>query len=352
MARFCRYCGNPVADDANFCRTCGRALTEQKPEARETGGEKSGGKRSDPREAWKAEYERIRAENRGQAARDGIRETPRDVSREPVRQLPNPTRDAFRQAPVRGFPVSDAPSFAAAAEAGEIDLGELTIPGLDTISGAAAKVYGPLGGIFRGIGSFLGGALKIFVRPGALIGTALLAGLWFALAYFRDSGSEVVDTLSFLTYAEGGADRGILGGIGGALGKGTVAAALVSLFTGGLGRAFKGIGALFTGHGERRGFFSFLFGLLAGAAVYLAFAGTYAPEDGVMAGIAGALLSLEALGGGQGKLYALAESLTSKAAGGVRTARRGKIDGLLTGLTLGFAAAAALAGLGVTEGWF
>ena len=338
MARFCRYCGSPVSEGANFCRACGKSLTEaRKPEKQKTEIREPVVREPAPRDSWQEEYRRIHAQNRAQTAERGMPDNQEDQP-QPVRQVPPQT-----------FAVPDGPSVAAAAESGEIDLGEVTIPGLEGF-GAAAKVYGPLGGIFRGIGSLLGGALKIFVRPGALIGTALLAGIWIALAFFRDSGSEVVKALSFLTYADGGVDRGILGGVGGTLGKGTVAAALVSLFTGGLGKAFKGIGALFVGHGERRGFFSFLLGLLAGAAVYLAFAGTFAPEDGIMAGIAGALLSLEALGGGQGKLYALAESLTSKAEGGVRTARRGKIDGLLTGLTLGFAAAAALAGSGVMEG--
>lgn len=56
-----------------------------------------------------------------------------------------------------------------------------------------------------------------------------------------------------------------------------------------------------------------------------------------MAGIAGAVLSLEALGGGTGKLYELAQSLTSRAENGVRSAVRGRCDGLLTGMTLGFA---------------
>ena len=62
-----------------------------------------------------------------------------------------------------------------------------------------------------------------------------------------------------------------------------------------------------------------------------------------MSAIAGALLSLEALGAGSGKLYTLAQSLTSRAADGIRTAVRGKCDSLLTGITLGFAIAPAVA---------
>ena len=130
------------------------------------------------------------------------------------------------------------------------------------------------------------------------------------------------------------------------LGKGTVAAALVSLFNGGLKELFKGIGALFTGHGEKRSIFSTIFGILIGGAVYIAFVG---PDNvsgaTAMAGIAGVILSLEALGGGSGKLYELAQSLTSRATNGVRTVVQGKCDGLLTGLTIGFALATVLSAL-------
>jgi hypothetical protein len=105
--------------------------------------------------------------------------------------------------------------------------------------------------------------------------------------------------------------------------------------------AFKGIGALFVGHGERRSLVGVVIGVVLGGALYFAFAGENASPDTAMAGIAGAVLSLEALGAGDGPIYTLVQSLTSRARNGVRTAMRGKCDGLLTGMALGFAIATA-----------
>ena len=186
--------------------------------------------------------------------------------------------------------------------------------------------------------------MTILRSPGAFIGTALMAALWFGISRLRGSGVEevVVDTLSRLTFAQGGYGRTGAGAVGGLFGMGTVAAMFGSLLSGGLIDAFKGIGALFVGHGERRSLVSVVVGVVLGGALYFAFAGENASPDTAMAGIAGAVLSLEALGAGNGALYTLVQSLTSRARNGVRTAVQGRCDGLFTGLTLGFAIATAL----------
>ncbi|MBQ6450944.1 MAG: hypothetical protein IJJ29_03375, partial [Solobacterium sp.] len=61
----------------------------------------------------------------------------------------------------------------------------------------------------------------------------------------------------------------------------------------------------------------------------------------------GALLSLQSLGRKDGKLYTLAESLTSGKADGIRIAHTGKAKSLLTGLSLGFAVVTFLVAAGV-----
>ena len=312
MAKFCRFCGNPVPQGANFCRTCGKSLAESPAE------------KAEPARSVR------NASPRGQDAAF------RPQQAQPTRTAPSPA--SFAQEPALSPLTPQVQTLTASAAAGEFDFGGPMQSGFSGNAKPLSGVLPPVSGLFHGIGSFLGGALKIFVKPGALIGTLLLAGLWFALAQFGDPDSEVVKALSWLTFAQGGAGRSIPGAVCGVLGKGTAAAALISLFSGGLGRFFKGIGAFFAGHGERRSFLSFLFGLVLGAGAYFAFAGPeLASADTAMAGIAGAVLSLEALGGGTGKLYELAQSLTSRAENGVRSAVRGRCDGLLTGMTLGFA---------------
>ncbi len=294
---FCQNCGASVADGTKFCPKCGTRLV---PAAA-----------SSTRQAPASRAGSARAEAARQAA---------DIPR-------------FRE-------------LTASASAGEVDFGELALPGLSELTEPVAQTLSPVSGLFHGVGSLLRGVAGLFKKPSTLIGTVLLAALWYVLARYRDSDSEIVKILSWLTYAKGGFDRSALGTVGGVLGKGTVAAALLSLFTGKAKDLFKGIGILFTGNGEKRGILSILLGVVLGGIIYFAFAGEYASADTAMAGIAGTLLSLEALGGGSGKLYELAQNLTSRAQNGVRTAVRGRCDGLLTGLTLGFTLATALSALG------
>ena len=213
--------------------------------------------------------------------------------------------------------------------------------------GAAEKVKSPVAGIFSGIGSWFGGIFGIFKKPLALIAVIGIGVLWVLLE--GDLGDDV-PFLSWLTFAQGGFDRELPGAVLGTIGKGVVGAVLISLFSGGLKNFFKGIGVLFVGHGEKRGFFGILFGIVVGGLIYFAFVGEEVSSETAMAGIAGAVLSLEALGGGKGRIYELARSLTSRSVDGVRTAMRGKCDGFLTGLTLGFGIMTVLSFAGVLEG--
>ena len=355
MAKFCRYCGSPVQEGANFCRSCGKRLTAAQPKPQQQPQANTAPQRTNtptytvPQSTRQAPTRQtVRTTVQTPAETAGPRETK-------ARQAPaqNPTRTASHRAAEAARQAAITPkvqNLAAASSAGEIDLGVFELSGLAGLTEPISKVLSPVSGILHGVGSFFGGIAGIFKKPGALIGTLLLAALWFVLAQFRGSDSWLVKALSWLTFSEGGFDRSALGAVGGVLGKGTVAAALVSLFNGGLKNAVKGIGALFVGHGERRGLLGILFGILIGGLVYFAFTGEYASAETAMAGIAGTLLSLEALGGGSGKIWELAQSLTSRAANGVRTAVRGKCDGLLTGLTLGFALATVLSALGILEG--
>ena len=325
MARFCPYCGSQIRVEAKFCHVCGHLLPVFKPPVKA-----------------------------GQPAPKVQSPTPRQRTTQPVQKKP----PHVLTAPVETTPVNNAvqrpvklveqmTGRSALSFPGEVDFGEI---GMQGIASEAAKVFSPIAGIFHDLGSYLGGALKIITKPGALIGTILLAGMWFALDYFKDSGSELVKILSWLTYSEGGYGRPIAGMVGGILGKGTVAAAILSVFNGGIGRTFKGLAALFTGKGQKRGILGILLGIVIGAAAYLFFAGTGASKETAMAGIAGTLLAMQAMGGESGKLYDLAKSLTSRKTDGFRSEVKGKCLGLLTGITLGFAIATVLTAFGVLEG--
>lgn len=360
--KFCRFCGNPVREGAKFCRACGKSLA--------AGDEAS--RRSQKDSASQHEQNQVEpvAQHSDSAKTSRSKQTPEKQT--PVKKTPE-KKTAVKQTPEKQTSVKKTPekkpvvkqtpekqtqvkqkeikpqikTQAAAATAGEIDLGiisgELTIPGLSDAGKTAGRILSPVSGIIHSIGSFLGEISGIFRRPAALIGVLLLAALWFVLARHRNSDSGIMNLLSFLTYAEGGLDRSGIGVLGGILGKGIVAAGLLSLPRGGLTNAVHGIGALFAGHGEKRGILNVLLGIVLGAAAYYVFVGPdNASAATAMPGIAGALITLEALGSGNGKLYELARSLTSRISNGIREEAKGRCDGLLTGIALGFVLATVL----------
>ena len=351
--KFCRFCGNPVREGAKFCRACGKSLA--------AGDEASHRSQKDSTSQHEQKQVEPAAQHSDSGKTSRSKQTPEKQTPEkqtpekqtPVKKTPE-KKTAVKQTPKKQTSVKQKElkphieTQAAATTAGEIDFGiisgELTIPGLSDTGKTAGRVLSPVEGIIHSIGSFLGGISGIFRRPAALIGVLLLAALWFVLARHRDSDSGIVNLLSFLTYAEGGFDRSGIGILGGILGKGIVAAGLLSLPRDGVINAAKGIGALFARHGEKRGILNILLGIVLGAAAYYVFVGPdNASAATAMPGIAGALLTLEALGSGEGKLYELARSLTSRISNGIREEAKGRCDGLLTGLVLGFALATVLA---------
>ena len=360
--KFCRFCGNPVREGAKFCRACGKSLA--------AGDEASHRSQKDSTSQHEQKQVEPVAQHSDSAKTSRSKQTPEKQT--PVKKTPE-KKTAVKQTPEKQTPVKKTPdkkpvvkqtpnkqtqvkqkeikpqikTQAAAATAGEIDLGiisgELTIPGMSDAGKTAGRVLSPVNGIIHSIGSFLGGITGIFRRPAALIGVLLLAALWVVLARHRGSDSGIVNLLSFLTYAEGGFDRSGIGILGGILGKGMVAAGLLSLPRGGLTDVAYGIRALFAEHGEKRGILNILLGIVIGAAAYYVFVGPdNATAATAMPGIAGALLTLEALGSGNGKLYELARSLTSRISNGIREEAKGRCDGLLTGIALGFALATVL----------
>lgn len=300
MAKFCRYCGKPVREGAKFCKHCGQSLAKS---------------------------------NNPQAQQPHANTTP--VSVQNIKQ--NVSAPQIRE-------------IVATAAKGEVDLGGFGLGSISSVTKPVSEVLSPFKGLVRSITSLLGGIGSLFKNPLSLIVTILMAVLWFVLARYKDTDLLIIRILSWLTYAEGSYGRSIPGMIGGILGMGTVAATYTSLFNGGIVNAGKGIVALFKGHGKKRSIVCIIIGVVIGGLLYFIFAGRNISADTAMAGIAGTVLSLEALGGCRGKLYSLVQAVTSKTANGVRSAMQGRIDGMLTGMTIGFAVATIVFSFGFMEG--
>ena len=201
MARFCKFCGSPIREDARFCKTCGKQLTRTAAQ----------------------QPSHIAPQREQPAYRVPAQNTASQTTRQRAAQTPPRTasaRQAAAQAQAASQKLGNVLSIHAGSAAGEINCGELALSGLGGVTEQVTKVLSPVSGLLRSVGSFLGGIKGVFQKPSALIGTVLTAALWFVLARLRGSDSGLVKALSWLTFSEGGFDRSALGAVGGVLGKG------------------------------------------------------------------------------------------------------------------------------------
>ena len=214
---------------------------------------------------------------------------PQRTSAEPVRAVPPPP-STVPSMTVSPSPAPLSPSYA---------------------FGPTGKIRGTAAVLFSQIGRMIGGMFKIFTKFKALLFTAALSALWIRLNHLRlfDSLDGVFALLAKITYARGGTGGTLLGIIGGTVGKGVVGAALCSILYGGIGKAVRGIGNLFSAPGFNLGAALLGFGF---AGIAYTFTAGFAGADGIPVGIAGALLSLEALSGRNGFLVDLAASISAR----------------------------------------
>lgn len=296
---FCPKCGKAVKEGEPFCAGCGSPLEESAP----------------AKSACTAE-----SSPAADAAKD-----------------PGAGARRLRTA-AAGLPGNAAASLTgqlASSQPGEAVLGDVGTLS-DSVS-SAEGVLNPFKTVLAGIRSLWKNAVGLFRNKQwiKLAVAGVVAVVWVVLMILSRAGIKV-GVLNWLTFAQGGAGRGVLGWIGGLLGKTTVATMFFSLFSGGFRSLGSGARRLFSGkHFKGDNLGAFLLGAGGALAVYQFFAGSAAWTDG-MAAISGAILSLTALGRSGGFLFTFARSLTAKAAGKARLPQTEKANGLLSGMTCGF----------------
>ena len=285
---FCPKCGNKLPDNARFCDKCGNPVS---------------GVQSDipPK---KADEQRI------QPPEQSVRRT-------------------------FGFAASAAAGEAALGSYGGVPAGAISgvIPGPGKVIGAGLK------SLFTSIGSS-------FKDPKRLIPVFVLAAVWLVLNILQACGINPVPTriLSFLTFANGGMSGGFFGAIGGIIGKGIFAGALVSLiglFTrkGGEKRSFKDTvkGAFGVSLGT---LWPYICGIGAAMLLYLFISGG-ATRISFMGGIAASFLAARAALN-TGFMRRLLGSFTKN-----KSTSHPNVSGLIRGLSVGFAASALIGLSGV-----
>ena len=301
----CSKCGNKLADNAKFCGKCG-APVEAVPERQ-------------------AANQTLPV--REQQDADSAAET--TTMQEPEPSMPEEPQ-AFR--------------FTAQKLSGETVCGTLG----SAAAGAAAGMPGPGKVIGSGIKRLISSLGSVFKEPKKLIPAAALAILWLVLDILKASGvqGKFLQALSFLSFANGGMSGGFFGAIGGLIGKGLFAGALYCLIgvfsrkstgsrrslkdslTGVFGVSLDTLWAYLTGVGAAM----LLYLFISGGATRLSF----------MGGIAASFLAARAaLSGGF-----LQQFLGSFAAKGKNIARP-NVQGIIRGLSAGFAAAALIGLTGV-----
>lgn len=285
---FCPKCGNKLPDDARFCDKCGNPVS---------------GVQSDipPK---KADEQRI------QPPEQSVRRT-------------------------FGFAASAAAGETALGSYGGVPAGAISgvIPGPGKVIGAGLK------SLFTSIGSS-------FKDPKRLIPAFVIAAVWLVLNILQACGINPVPTriLSFLTFANGGMSGGFFGAIGGIIGKGIFAGALVSL-----------IGLFTRKGGEKRSFkdtvkgafgvslstlWPYICGIGAAMLLYLFISGG-ATRISFTGGVAAAYLSARAALN-TGFMRRLLGSFTKS-----KSPSHPNVSGLIRGLSVGFAASALIGLSGV-----
>ena len=297
MANFCKYCGNPLKEGARFCTACGKQIAEIQ---------------SEPQEKTPAP------------------EKPKpDIGEKAVQT----TKTAAKTAAVKtvgAFAGQLAPS-----GCGETTLGSFGGGGTFAI-------------IAGGIKHFFTSVKNALKNPKRLIPILILAAVWLILIILQLCGISPfpVRALSFLSFANGGMYGGFFGAIGGIIGKGLFAGALMSVISLVVNR--KGGGTRSFGD-TVKSFFSIsldtLWAYLAGigmAVLFYLFISGGATRISFMGGIAASFLAARAtlLSGFMQRLIG---SITSKFKGGTGI----DATAIMRGLTVGFAGAALLGLLGI-----
>lgn len=228
--------------------------------------------------------------------------------------------------------------FSAALQPGEAAYGTL---GTEVMNAVTEVIPGPWKVLISGIKQFFGSLKAAIKHPVSLIPAAILAILWLVLNLLQvnENDSSLVQVLSFLTFANGGMSGGILGFVGGIIGKGLFAGAVTTVLyailrkRGGTKRSFKEtilgtfgvtlptLGAYLVGIGAAMFFYLFI----SGGATKMAF----------MGGLAAAYLAASAALN-NGFLKRFFESFVYK--GKAKTGP--SISALIRGLTIGFTLAA------------
>jgi hypothetical protein len=252
LSKFCTACGLPLQENVKFCTGCGAP---------------------------------VRSTEAGQEA-----EKAETVPKEPEQRTPVNVSPAFAQAAARLLPTSRA-----AVTAGEMALPQemfpLAVPEFTNVSGFLGS----------GVRQILPGFKAAFRDRRRLIAALVLAVLWIVFIFLPPAVTDAVPAklLSWLTFAQGGLQGGLLNKLGGIVGKGLLAAFFTSLLVdkSTWSQMKAGISAVTGGlKGDQATIYRWLLGMALALILYNLMVGSTSLQNS-MASIACLGLSLRSLAG-------------------------------------------------------
>ncbi|MBO4667777.1 MAG: hypothetical protein J5666_06625 [Bacilli bacterium] len=118
--------------------------------------------------------------------------------------------------------------FVASTNSGETELGSVEV---EVIKETIDKIPGPGKVIGYGFKSIGASVKQVFKHPLRLLPAIILVVIWLVINILQASGINniAVKTISFLTFADAGTHGGFIGAVGGIIGKGLFAGAIVFL---------------------------------------------------------------------------------------------------------------------------
>lgn len=182
-------------------------------------------------------------------------------------------------------------------------VGEISLP-QEMFSLPVPEVVNTLVVLGSGVRQLLANTQAALRDKKRLIPALVLAVLWIVLIFLPRAGTDAVPVriLSWLTFAQGGLNGGLISKIGGILGKGLLAAFFTSLIIdkSSMGQMKAGLSALIAGlKGEKQTLASWLLGTALALILYNIMVGSTSLPNS-MAAIACFVLSLRGLAGGGG----------------------------------------------------
>lgn len=391
MAKFCRYCGNPINDNARFCKSCGNSLAKPPVFCGYCGKPVSGTAKFCNSCGRSLAQPPVQPQKQPE-----IQKTVQPPVQTPIVQTAQPQKQPAAQQPVQPQPkvqtqpvqtqtqtqtqpaaqpqkqpevqqtvqpqvqakvqqtVNNPVVKNAVQLSGVIDapagkgLFSYDMDSINRINGVSQDIVSPIRSVMSFFPRAISGIKNIGKNPLSLIALILLPLIWIVLLILRRTGNDdniFLNILSWLSYGGNVGNRSFVGMIGSTFGRGTVALAYSSLFTGGIRRLGTGVKSLFSRpadktapSGKGLAVAWLLTGIGMGLIINRFLAGV--PSwSGVMAVIAAMMVSLQACGNSGGYLYSIARSLTSRVtvSGGAKTEDKNSIRMLLMGLIAGFA---------------